>query len=47
LRHLTEKLESMKWELTDNFEFIGRPTEDLLKRGREMGEKFARKILEK
>ena len=47
LRQLTEKLETMKWELTDSLEFIGRPTAETLQRGKEMGEKFARMMLMK
>jgi flavorubredoxin len=47
LRQLTEKLETMKWDLTDSLEFIGRPTAETLLRGNELGEKFARLILGK
>jgi len=47
LRQLTEKLETMKWELADALEFIGRPTTETLQRGQEMGEKFSRLMLEK
>jgi anaerobic nitric oxide reductase flavorubredoxin len=47
LRQITEKLETMKWELTDSLEFIGRPTTETLKQGKEMGEKFAKFLLTK
>jgi len=47
LRQLNEKMETMKWDLTDSLEFIGRPTAETLQRGRELGEKFARLMLEK
>jgi len=47
LRQLTEKLVTMKWELTESLEFNGRPTTETLQCGEEMGEKFARMILKK
>jgi anaerobic nitric oxide reductase flavorubredoxin len=47
LRQITEKLETMKWELTDSLEFIGRPTTETLKKGQEVGEKLAKYLLTK
>ena len=47
LRQLTEKLASLKWDLTDSLEFIGRPTADSMERGKEMGKKFGNLILGK
>jgi len=45
LRQLTEKLATLKWDLVDSLEFIGRPTPDVLKRGKEFGKKFGNMIL--
>lgn len=40
LRALTEKLEGLKWELAESLDFPGRPTAELLKRGKELGNRF-------
>ena len=40
LRALTEKLEGLKWELVEALDFPGRPTAELLKRGKELGNRF-------
>jgi flavorubredoxin len=37
-------VETLKWELTDSFEFAGGPTEDDLKRGEEFGARFAQLV---
>jgi len=40
LRALTEKLEGLKWELVESLDFPGRPTAEMLARGKEMGKRF-------
>jgi hypothetical protein len=45
LRQLTEKLQTIKWDLTDTFESMGRPTIVSLQRGKELGEKFAKMLM--
>ncbi len=40
LRALTEKLEGLKWELVESLDFPGRPTAEMLARGRELGNRF-------
>jgi flavorubredoxin len=37
-------VETLKWELTESFEFPGGPTEDDLRQGEELGARFARLI---
>ena len=44
LKHLKKIVEPVKWELVDSFEFIGKPTEEDLKRGDEFGDRFAEVI---
>ena len=41
LKHLKKIVEPVKWELVDSFEFVGKPTEEDLKRGEEFGARFA------
>jgi len=36
--------DSLKWELVDSLEFVGKPTEEELKRGKAFGARFARCI---
>jgi anaerobic nitric oxide reductase flavorubredoxin len=38
--------ESLKWEVVDSFEFVGRPTEEELKRGEVFGATFGRRVRE-
>jgi len=44
LRHLKKIIEPVKWELVDSFEFVGKPTEEDLKKGEEFGARFAEVI---
>ena len=44
LRHLKKIVEPVKWELVDSFEFVGKPTEEDLKRGEGFGARFAEVI---
>jgi flavorubredoxin len=44
LKHLKKIIEPVKWELVDSFEFVGKPTEENLKRGEEFGARFAEVI---
>lgn len=46
LRALSEKLEGLKWELVESLDFPGRPTEEMLTRGRELGKSFGSLIRE-
>lgn len=41
LKHLKKIVEPVKWELVDSFEFVGKPTEEDLSRGEELGVSFA------
>ena len=41
LKHLKKIIEPVTWELVDSFEFVGKPTEEDLKRGEEFGASFA------
>lgn len=43
-RDFEQLIEPLKWDLVDSFEFIGGPTEEDLKRGEELGARFARLI---
>jgi flavorubredoxin len=43
-RDFESRIEPLKWELVDSFEFIGGPTEEDLKHGEEFGAHFARLI---
>jgi anaerobic nitric oxide reductase flavorubredoxin len=43
-RRFEQLIEPLKWELTDSFEFVGSPTEEDLKRGEELGARFAQII---
>jgi flavorubredoxin len=43
-RDFERRIEPLKWELVDSFEFIGGPTEEDLKHGEEFGAHFARLI---
>jgi len=43
-RDFERRIEPLKWELVDSFEFIGGPTEEDLKHGEEFGARFARLI---
>ena len=40
-RHFEKIVEPLKWELTDCFQFAGRPTQEDLRKGEEFGVKFA------
>lgn len=40
-RHFEKIIEPLKWEIVDSFEFEGNPTREELKRGEELGVKFA------
>jgi len=44
LRYLKKIVEPLKWELVDSLEFVGRPTEEELRRGEEFGARFAELI---
>ncbi len=44
LRELKKLTEPLKWELTDSFTFIGKPTPEDLKKGEGFGRQFARII---
>lgn len=44
LRHLKKIIEPVKWELVDSFEFVGKPTEEDVKKGEEFGARFAEVI---
>jgi len=44
LGHLRKIIEPVKWELADSFEFVGKPTEEDLKRGEGFGARFAEVI---
>ncbi len=46
LRELKKLTEPVKWELTDSFTFIGKPTNEDLKKGQEFGKRFAKLIKE-
>ncbi len=37
-------IDTAKWDLLDSFEFMGKPTKENLKKGEELGEKFAQII---
>jgi anaerobic nitric oxide reductase flavorubredoxin len=41
LRHLKKIVEPVKWELVDSFEFVGKPSDEDLKKGEEFGAGFA------
>ena len=43
-RHLKRIIEPLKWEMVDAFEFIGGPTEEDLRKGKQLGARFARLI---
>ena len=43
-RRFESLIEPLKWDLTDSFEFVGSPSEEDLKRGEELGARFARII---
>ncbi|NIM90244.1 MAG: MBL fold metallo-hydrolase [Candidatus Aminicenantes bacterium] len=43
-RHLQKIIEPLRWEMMDNFEFMGSPTREELKKGEEFGTKFAELI---
>jgi flavorubredoxin len=43
-RHFERIIKPLKWELVDTLEFIGGPTEEDLKHGKEFGASFARLI---
>jgi flavorubredoxin len=44
-RDFLEMAKKLKWTTLDEFEFIGGPSEEELKKGEEIGEKFAKEIL--
>jgi flavorubredoxin len=44
-REIEKIMEAAKWELIDSFEFNGRPTKEDLRRGTNIGKKFAETIL--
>lgn len=44
LREIKKIVEPLKWEIVDSFEFKGGPSEEDLKKGREFGREFAKKI---
>jgi anaerobic nitric oxide reductase flavorubredoxin len=46
-RELITRIETLKWELTGNFEFKGAPDSAELDEGRRFGAEFARKVLAK
>jgi flavorubredoxin len=39
-------MEASKWEVTDKFEFVGRPTDEELREGEAFGARFARLVRE-
>jgi flavorubredoxin len=43
-REFEKLIESAKWDLVESFEFNGQPTKEDLRKGEEIGEKFARMI---
>ncbi|HIP95905.1 MAG TPA: FprA family A-type flavoprotein, partial [Anaerolineae bacterium] len=44
LKHLKKIIEPVKWELVDSLEFVGKPTDEDLKKGEEFGARFAEVI---
>jgi anaerobic nitric oxide reductase flavorubredoxin len=44
LKHLKKIVEPAKWDIQETLEFIGSPTHDDLKRGEELGRRFAEKL---
>ncbi len=44
LKHLKKLIEPLNWELLEAFEFNGHPTDDELRKGEEMGSRFARAV---
>lgn len=44
VRSLGEKLAELKWELVESLDFPGKPSQELLNRGNEMGNKFGRLV---
>lgn len=44
-RDFIEYARKLKWSILDDFEFIGGPSKEDLKKGEEIGEKFAKEIL--
>jgi flavorubredoxin len=44
LKYLQKIVEPVKWELVDSFEFVGRPSDEDLRRGEEFGAAFAELI---
>ena len=45
LKHLKKIIEPMKWEMVDSLEFVGKPSDEDLKKGAEFGASFAEIIL--
>jgi len=43
-RHLKRIIEPPKWEMVNAFEFIGVPTDEDLRKGRQLGARYARLI---
>jgi anaerobic nitric oxide reductase flavorubredoxin len=43
-RHFERLIEPLKWELADSFEFVGCPSDEELRQGKEFGSRFARLI---
>jgi len=43
-RHLKRIIEPLKWGMVDAFEFFGGPTEEDLRKGKQLGARFARLI---
>lgn len=44
LKNLSAIVEPVKWELVDSFEFVGKPTDEELRKGEEFGARFAELI---
>ncbi|GFP24824.1 FprA family A-type flavoprotein [Candidatus Hakubella thermalkaliphila] len=44
LKHLQKIVEPVKWELVDSFEFVGKPSDEDLRKGKEFGAAFAELI---
>jgi flavorubredoxin len=47
LREMQKIIEPLKWDLVDNFEFLGAPTEEDIKRAEEFGARFGEVVIKK
>jgi len=45
-REFTEKIERMKWDLLESFDFKGSPTEEDLNKGMQLGQELAKQVKE-